>query len=244
MSDRSPLFAAHHLQKSFRKIPVINDLSLAIYSSEIVAILGANGAGKTTLFDLCMGILKPNCGKLFFQGKEITSLPLHRRGQLGIGYLAQNPSIFRQMSVAENILALLELQSLSRMQQKTRLEELLDLFELTELATEKAITLSGGEKRRLEIARSLVTRPQLFFLDEPFANVDPLTIEQLKQHLLQLKKQGISIFLTDHNAKEVLSFVDHCYLLHKGTLIASGTREQLIQNSVAKQLYLGEQFSL
>ncbi|HNA62322.1 MAG TPA: LPS export ABC transporter ATP-binding protein, partial [Rhabdochlamydiaceae bacterium] len=209
-----------------------------------VGLLGPNGAGKTTAFYMTIGLIHPDDGHVFFKGQDATALPIHKRAQLGMGYLAQEPSIFRALSVEDNILCVLETLPLSHAQKKERLARLLAELHLEKLAKKKAGSLSGGERRRLEITRALVTEPSLVLLDEPFANIDPIAVADVKKMIRHLKNKGISVLITDHNAREIFSIVDRSYLIREGKLLISGTVQQLLQNSEARRSYFGEDFTL
>lgn len=232
------------LKKSFGSKTILTNLSFSIDKGQIVGLIGPNGAGKTTAFYITMGLLKPDEGKVFFKGKDITKLPIHKRAKLGMGYLAQEPSVFQSLTVEQNLLCILETLLISKDKQRLRLEELLDELNLKKLRKEKAHTLSGGERRRLEITRSLITNPSLLLLDEPFANIDPIAIEDLKSLICHLKDKKISILITDHNVREVFSIVDYVYLLLDGQVAFSGTKKDLLVNEQAKHQYLGKSFSL
>ncbi len=238
------LLNIENLKKSYAGKPVVDGLDFHVLAGEVVGLLGPNGAGKTTAFYMTMGLIRPDHGKVFFQGHDITQLPIHERSKRGMGYLAQEPSIFRQLSVEENISCILETLSLSKQEQKERLQVLLQELGLTTLAHKKACTLSGGQRRRLEITRALVTRPSLLLLDEPFANIDPLAVQDVKKLILLLKNKGISVLITDHNAREIFSIVDRSYLMADGKVMISGTVDELLQNSQARQSYLGEDFCM
>ncbi len=238
------LFTAKNLQKQFQRKPIVSGLSFTIHPGEVVALLGPNGAGKTTAFYMVIGLINTDGGHIYFKGKEITHLPIHKRAKLGMGYLAQEPSIFRGLTVEENLLSILETQSLTKKEQKIRLEELLEELSLTHLRKAQAATLSGGERRRVEITRALITHPSLLLLDEPFANIDPLSIAELKRLITHLRNKGISILITDHNAREIFSIVDRTYLVFEGREIASGKIDDLLQNEMAKKYYFGNQFEI
>ena len=233
-----------HLKKNYGGKAVVRDLSFSVGPGEIVGLLGPNGAGKTTSFYMTIGLVSPDGGKVIFKDQEITHLPIHKRAKMGMGYLAQEPSIFRSLTVEENILAVLETLPMNKEQRRKRCNQLLDELHLRPHAKKKAITLSGGERRRLEITRALVTSPSLLLLDEPFANVDPITISDLKKMIRHLQKKGISILITDHNARELFSIVDRSYLMREGEVLMSGTVDELITNPDAKRYYLGEDFEL
>lgn len=223
---------------------VVNDLSFAVQKGEVVGLLGPNGAGKTTAFYMAIGLLSPDAGRVYFQGEEVTSLPVHKRAKMGMGYLAQEPSIFRALTVEENILCILETLPLSRKERKSELELRLAELHLEPLRKKKALSLSGGERRRLEITRALVTKPSLLLLDEPFANIDPLAVADVKQLIRILREKGISILITDHNAREIFSIVDRSYLIQEGRVLLSGTVDELLSHPHARRTYFGEDFHL
>lgn len=240
----NPLCEVKGLKKTYQGKTVVNGLSFHIYPGEVVGLLGANGAGKTTAFYMTIGLIRPDQGNVFFQGKDITFLPIHKRAKMGMGYLAQEPSIFCSLTVEENLLCILETQNLSRKERYQRLEKHLQELHLFPLRKKKAITLSGGERRRLEITRSLITEPSLLLLDEPFANIDPIAVQEVKHLIRHLKQRKISILITDHNAREIFSIVDRNYLLFEGKALLSGTSEELLTNEEARKYYLGEEFLL
>ena len=233
-----------NLVKSYSKKPVVKGLSLEVRPGEIVGLLGPNGAGKTTAFYSMIGLIKPDSGKLFFNGKEITSWPIDRRAKEGLGYLAQEPSVFKDMTVEENLQIILELQYSKRAEQKEHLEELLDELNLKPLRKKKAYCLSGGERRRLEITRSLITKPTCLLLDEPFAGIDPIAIDDVKEIITFLAKKGIGILITDHNAREIFSVVERSYLVFDGKVLLSGTVEELLANEHARSFYFGDNFQV
>lgn len=232
------------LYKSYGDKQILHDLSFSIKKGEIVGLLGHNGAGKTTAFYITIGLIRPDKGTIIFQKEDITKLPIHKRSLLGMGYLSQEPSIFRSLTVKDNLLCILETLDLTRVEERTRLDMLLTEMNLTNLANTKAGLLSGGEKRRVEVARSLIRNPKLLLLDEPFANIDPKTISDLKKIILMLKSKGISILITDHNAREIFSLADRSYVLATGEVIAHGTTPELINNESARHSYLGSDFTL
>lgn len=240
----SPLLEVKDFIKVYNNKPVVNRLSFSIQPQEIVGLLGPNGAGKTTAFYMTIGLIRPESGKIFFEGKDISKLPIHKRAKLGIGYLAQEPSIFSQLTVEENILCILENLNLKKSERTKRAEKLLGELNLTKLKKEMASSLSGGERRRLEITKALVCRPTLLLLDEPFANIDPIAVAELKKMILHLKKSGISILITDHNAREIFSIVDRSYIIQEGKVMLSGKVDELIKNEQARKHYLGEDFKL
>lgn len=233
-----------NLSKSYSGKPIVNGLSFSVREGQVVGLLGPNGAGKTTAFYMTIGLIKPDSGSVYFKDQEITTSPVHLRAQMGMGYLAQEPSIFRNLTVEQNILCILETLPISRQERKRRLEELLEELDLTSLAKKRAPTLSGGERRRLEITRSLVTNPRLLLLDEPFANIDPLTIHDVKLMIRHLTSKNISVLITDHNAREISSIVDHSYLIQEGRVTHSGTITDLLASKDARSTYFGEDFEL
>jgi lipopolysaccharide export system ATP-binding protein len=238
------MLKAINLKKSYGGKAVVNGFSFEIGKGEIVGLLGPNGAGKTTAFYMTIGLIRPDEGQVFFNGKEATDFPIHERARLGMGYLAQEPSVFRNLSVEENILCILETLPLSKEQRKAKLELLLQELHLERLTKKKASQLSGGERRRLEITRALVTEPTLLLLDEPFANIDPIAVADVKKMIRHLKNKGISILITDHNAREIFSIVDRTYLIRDGKVLLSGTVEALLQSKEARASYLGDDFKI
>jgi len=238
------LLQTQSLVKSYKGRTVVNDVSIRIGRGEIVGLLGPNGAGKTTSFYMVVGVIRPDSGKIFFRGEDITKLPMHERSRLGIGYLSQEPSIFRKLTVEENVMAILETLDIPQRERDLRLRRLLNELDITSLAKSKAYTLSGGERRRLEITRALVTNPSLLLLDEPFSGVDPIAVFDVQKILQRLKAQGLSILLTDHSVRETLAITDRSYLLYEGKIEISGSSEFLASDVRAKELYLGEKFTL
>ena len=232
------------LVKSFRRNRVVDGVDIRVGPGEIVGLLGPNGAGKTTSFNLVVGLLRPDRGEVRFKDRDITGLPMHRRARLGIGYLTQEPSVFRKLTVAQNIGAILEICRLSAGERRIRLKFLLEDLDLARLARSRAYTLSGGEKRRLEITRALVTHPDLLMLDEPFSGIDPLAIYEVQKILRRLRDRGLGILITDHNVRETLHLVDRAYLIHRGKVICQGDAEFLASDPHAKEIYLGPAFSL
>jgi lipopolysaccharide export system ATP-binding protein len=223
---------------------VVNGVNINVKRGEVVGLLGPNGAGKTTSFYMTVGLIKPDGGKVFFDGHDVTRLAMHRRARLGVGYLAQEPSVFRKLTVAENILAILETLPLSAKERKSRLDSLLEELDISHLRRNKAYTLSGGERRRLEITRALVTSPKLMLLDEPFSGVDPIAVYEVQQIIAELKQKGLGILVTDHNVRETLSIVDRAYLICEGKVEVEGTSEYLINDPKSRELYLGPRFSM
>lgn len=244
MSETNTLLTVENLVKLYGGKPVVNGLSFHIMPGEVVALLGPNGAGKTTAFYMTIGLIRPDTGKVVFRRKNVTYKPIHERALMGMGYLAQEPSVFRSLTVEENILAILETLPLTCKERKQRLETLLGELHLTRLSGKKASHLSGGERRRLEITRALVTNPSLLLLDEPFANIDPIAIQDVKQLILHLKKKGISILITDHNAREIFSIADRSYLVREGKTFMTGSVKELVDNKEVRASYLGEDFKL
>jgi lipopolysaccharide export system ATP-binding protein len=238
------LLSTAGLVKEYRQRRVVNGVSIHVNAGEIVGLLGPNGAGKTTTFNMVVGVIKPDDGTVNFQGRNITGLPMHKRARLGIGYLTQEPSIFRKLSVEQNILAILETCKMNRQERKVRLKYLLDELDLTRLSASQAYTLSGGEKRRLEITRALVTSPKLLLLDEPFSGIDPIAVYEVQKIVRRLKERGLGILITDHNVRETLKLVDRAYLIHKGEVVYDGSAEQLVNDPKAREIYLGPDFNL
>lgn len=238
------LLQVKNLVKSFNQKAVVNDLSFEVGSGEVVGLLGPNGAGKTTAFYMTVGLIWPDIGKVYFKDVDITSFPIHKRAKMGLGYLAQEPSIFRFLSVEDNILCILETLPLKKFERKEKLEKLLKELHLEHLRKKIAISLSGGERRRLEITRALVTEPSLLLLDEPFANIDPLAVADVKHLIRILKEKQISVLITDHNAREIFSIVDRSYLIQEGKVLLAGSREELLSNTDARRTYFGEDFRL
>lgn len=236
--------SAQELVKAYRGRRVVDEVSLAVNRGEIVGLLGPNGAGKTTTFYMIVGLIRPDGGQVFLDGKEVSGLPMYLRAREGITYLPQEPSVFRKLTVAENLMAILETMALTRDERRTRLEELLAELNLTPLADNKAYSLSGGERRRVEITRALVTRPSFLLLDEPFAGIDPLAVLDLQRILGQLKEKGIGLLISDHNVRETLKVCDRAYILHQGQLLEEGDPAQIAASALARKIYLGEEFSL
>lgn len=246
--DHSPLLDlcldVRNLAKSYGGRRVVNGLSFQVRPGEIVGLLGPNGAGKTTAFYITVGLIKPDEGEVFFQGQDVTHMPMHKRARMGMGYLAQEPSVFRQLTVEENILCILESLPLSKQQRQNRLEELLGELHLEHLAKKQAAALSGGERRRVEITRALVRNPSFLMLDEPFANIDPLSVQDVKHLIRLLSQKNISILITDHNAREIFSIVHKSYLVQEGRVALEGTVDELVHNEQARRTYLGSDFKM
>ena len=231
-----------HLRKSYRRRPVIRDFSLNLQQGEVVALLGPNGSGKTTCFYSIAGLVTPESGQVILDGRDITYLPMYRRAKLGIGYLPQEVSIFRGMSVEDNILAILEISVKDQILRRERLEELLSEFSITHLRRTPALALSGGERRRAEIARCLAAGPKYVLLDEPFAGVDPIAVGEIRGLVADLKTRGIGVLITDHNVQETLGIIDRAYILHDGEVMMSGTRDEVIADENVRRVYLGNNF--
>lgn len=238
------LLKADNLVKIYKGRRVVNDLSFVVEQGEIVGLLGPNGAGKTTCFYMVVGLIKPDRGKVFLDRNDITPLPMYKRAKLGIGYLAQEASVFRKLSVEENILAVLEMTNLPKKEQKERMERLLEEFSLTHVRKNLGVVLSGGERRRTEIARALAVDPKFVLLDEPFAGVDPIAVEEIQTIVAQLKNKNIGILITDHNVNETLSITDRAYLMFEGKLLKAGTAEELASDEQVRKVYLGKHFEL
>jgi lipopolysaccharide export system ATP-binding protein len=248
MGDRErgqmTLLSTEGLVKAYRRRRVVNGVSIRVASGEIVGLLGPNGAGKTTTFNMVVGLVRPDEGQVKLEDRELTRLAMHERARLGIGYLTQEPSIFRKLTVEQNIMAILETCRVSRRERQLRLRYLLDELDLGRLAKSRAYTLSGGEKRRLEITRSLVTSPRLLLLDEPFSGIDPIAVYEVQKILRQLRERALGILITDHNVREMLKLVDRAYLIHNGEVVYEGTAEQLVEDPRAREIYLGPEFNL
>ena len=230
--------------KTYNKRSVVNGVSLEVNRGEIIGLLGPNGAGKTTTFYMITGMIKPNKGNIFLDEKNITKLPMYKRALYGLGYLSQEPSVFTKLTVENNLKLVLELTNLSKKQQLEKLEELLDEFSIGHIRNSIAYTLSGGERRRTEIARSLVMNPDFILLDEPFAGVDPIAVEDIQKIVVSLKNRGIGVLITDHNVRETLSITDRSYLLFEGSILKDGSAKELINDKEARRLYLGEKFKM
>ena len=238
------VLATHELVKIYGGRAVVNGINVNVRAGEIVGLLGPNGAGKTTTFYMIVGLVRPNSGNVIFRNADVTHFPMFKRARLGMGYLPQEESIFRKMTVEQNIMAILETLTLSKHERRQRCDQLLHQFGIEKIAKNTALTLSGGEKRRLTIARSLVTSPSLLMLDEPFSGVDPIAVYDVQQIVVNLRKSGLAILITDHNAREIFSIVDRSYLIREGKILISGTVQQLLQNTEARKTYFGEDFRL
>jgi lipopolysaccharide export system ATP-binding protein len=238
------MLRADNLVKIYKGRRVVNDISVQVEQGEIVGLLGPNGAGKTTSFYMIVGLIQPNEGKIFLENREITGLPMYKRAKLGIGYLAQEASVFRKLSVEENILAVLEMTKMPKAAQKEKVESLLEEFSLTHVRKNLGMVLSGGERRRTEIARALAVDPKFVLLDEPFAGVDPIAVEEIQTIVAKLKTKNIGILITDHNVNETLSITDRAYLMFEGRLLKAGTAEELAADEQVRKVYLGSNFEL
>jgi lipopolysaccharide export system ATP-binding protein len=236
--------SVQELVKIYRRKAVVNRVSLQLTQGEIVGLLGPNGAGKTTTFYMIVGLTRPNQGRILFDGEDLRELPMYQRARKGINYLPQEPSVFTKLTVAENIMAILETLDLSSAEREGRLESLLKELKLSHLARNKAYSLSGGERRRVEITRALVTAPQIMLLDEPFAGIDPLAVNDIQNIIRQLKEKNIGILISDHNVRETLSVCDRAYILNEGVILQEGSPEELAESELAKKIYLGEKFRL
>lgn len=235
---------ADHLFKKYKSRAVVNDVSLRVEQGEIVGLLGPNGAGKTTSFYMIVGLIKPNEGKIFLEDEEITDLPMYQRAKRGIGYLAQEASVFRKLTVEENILAVLEMRNYSKHQRREKTDQLIEEFSLQKVRKNLGMSLSGGERRRTEIARALAVDPKFVLLDEPFAGVDPIAVEEIQMIVAKLKDKNIGILITDHNVDETLSITDRAYLMVDGKLFKAGTAEELANDPLVRKVYLGQNFKL
>jgi lipopolysaccharide export system ATP-binding protein len=238
------ILRADNLIKKYKKRTVVNDVSVHVQQGEIVGLLGPNGAGKTTSFYMIVGLIKPNQGQIFLDQQNITDLPMYQRAKLGVGYLAQEASVFRKLSVEENIMAPLEMREMSKVERKEKVEKLLEEFSLTHVRKNLGMVLSGGERRRTEIARALAVDPSFVLLDEPFAGVDPIAVEEIQGIVSRLKKKNIGILITDHNVDETLSITDRAYLMVEGKLFKAGTAEELANDPLVRKVYLGQNFQL
>ncbi|MDD4894501.1 MAG: LPS export ABC transporter ATP-binding protein [Candidatus Omnitrophica bacterium] len=232
------------LSKAYDGRQVVKGVDISVKRGEIVGLLGPNGAGKTTTFYMVVGVIPPNAGSIIFDNYNITALPIHARARFGIGYLSQEPSIFRKLTVEENIMAILETLPIGKMERRHRLESLLEELNIAKLAKSRAYTLSGGERRRLEITRALVTNPSFILLDEPFSGIDPIVVNEAQEIIKELRDKGLGILLTDHNVRETLSITDRAYLIADGRILISGTAQDLIDNPKAREIYLGEKFKM
>ncbi|MBD3379894.1 MAG: LPS export ABC transporter ATP-binding protein [Candidatus Omnitrophica bacterium] len=238
------LLETRELIKQYGGRQVVKGVSINVHRGEVVGLLGPNGAGKTTTFYMVTGIVNPDGGNVIFDKKEITGLPIHQRARSGIGYLSQEPSIFRKLTVEENIMAIMETLGFPRKERQMQLDALLNQLKIAHLRKNKAYTLSGGERRRLEITRTLVTNPMFILLDEPFSGIDPIAVFDCQEVIRELKEMGLGILLTDHNVRETLTITDRSYIMYEGQILISGTKEELINDPRAREIYLGERFSM
>ncbi len=236
------LLVADKLVKSYGGRVVVNHVSYEVDHGEIVGLLGPNGAGKTTSFRMTVGMIQPESGRVFFLGHDVTELPMYKRARRGIGYLSQEPSVFQRLSVADNLMAICETMRFTRQERRRKVEELLDQFGLRTIRNNLARNISGGERRKLEIARALITNPRLILLDEPFSGVDPKAVEELRNEIMKLRANGIAILLTDHNVHETLKVTDRSYVIHEGSVVASGTPREIVNNPRVRETYLGNTF--
>ena len=236
------LLETHELVKKYSGRTVVDEVSILVHEREIVGLLGRNGAGKTTTFRMTIGMITPDAGQVVFEGRDITKMPMYQRARYGMGYLSQEPSVFQRLSVEQNLLAILETMSLTRKARHRRADELIEQFGLGKVRKQQARVLSGGERRKLEIARALVTNPSLILLDEPFSGVDPIAVEDLQQEIYRLQEKGISILITDHNVERTLEVVHNAYIINEGSVMAYGEPRDLIKNKLVRQTYLGQTF--
>lgn len=236
--------STQNLVKIYRRRQVVNQVSIQVNQGEVVGLLGPNGAGKTTTFHVIIGFIKPDQGKVLIDDQDVTPLPMYKRAQRGIGYLSQEPSVFRKLTVEQNILAILEMQEKARKERERRLKALLEDLDIAHLAKRKAYNLSGGERRRLEISRALVNEPRFMLLDEPFSGIDPIKVEGIQKIVYRLKEKGLGVLITDHNVRETLSITDRAYIMCEGKILKSGSAEFLASDPEAKKIYLGEKFKL
>ena len=239
-----PGLVIEELRKSYRKRPILRNVNLKLNKGEVVALLGPNGTGKTTCFYAIAGLTTPDSGRVIIDNEDVSNFPMYRRAKLGLGYLPQESSIFRGLTVEQNILAVLEISSIKRQERRRILEMLLGEFSITHLRQASALSLSGGERRRVEIARCLASQPKYILLDEPFAGVDPIAVGEIRKLVSQLKRRGVGVLITDHNVRETLEIVDRAYILHEGSVIMNGTPQQVVSNQSVRKVYLGEQFRI
>ena len=242
--EGDPLLVTRSLVKEYKGRRVVNGVSIDVRAGEIVGLLGPNGAGKTTTFNMVVGLVRPDEGSVVFDGKPVDKLAMHQRARLGIGYLTQEPSVFRKLTVEQNLLAILETCALSAEDRRLRLKYLLEELDLTRLAKSKAYTLSGGEKRRLEITRAMVSSPKLMLLDEPFSGIDPIAVYEVQKIVRRLRDRGLGILITDHNVRETLKLVDRAYVIYRGEVLCEGPAEFLVNDPKAREIYLGPEFNL
>ncbi len=243
-AEQSYLIRTEKLVKAYKGRKVVREVEINVKAGEIVGLLGPNGAGKTTSFYMIVGLIRPSNGKVFFNGKNVTNVPMYKRARMGMGYLSQEPSIFRKLTVQENVMAILETLPISGKERKRRLHQLLEELNIGHLAKQRAYTLSGGERRRLEITRALVTNPSIILLDEPFSGVDPLAVHDVQDIVRELRDKGLGVLITDHNVRETLAVVDRAYLLCEGQVLREGNSDFLVNDEVSRELYLGPRFSM
>jgi len=243
-TEQTYLIRTEKLVKAYKGRKVVREVEINVKAGEIVGLLGPNGAGKTTSFYMIVGLIRPSGGKVFFNGRNVTHVPMYKRARMGMGYLSQEPSIFRNLTVRDNVMSILETLPISGMERKRRLEMLLEDLKISHLAKQKAYTLSGGERRRLEITRALVTDPSIILLDEPFSGVDPLAVHDVQDIVRDLRDRGLGVLITDHNVRETLAVVDRAYLLCEGQVLREGNSDFLVNDEVSRELYLGPRFSM
>lgn len=244
MTEGARILEARELAKAYRKRRVVDGVSVEVHPGEIVGLLGPNGAGKTTTFYQIVGFIRPDSGSVWLDGQDITRLPMYRRARLGIGYLSQESSVFRKMTVRDNLMSILETMKLNRAERNERCDKLLHDLGVAHLESQKAYTLSGGERRRVEIARALVTRPGYMLLDEPFAGIDPIAVNEIQEIVAGLARRGLGVLITDHNVRETLAITDRAYIMYDGRILISGSAAQLAEDPEARKIYLGEKFRL
>jgi len=242
--DETYLVRTEKLVKSYRGKKVVNEVDVNVRAGEIVGLLGPNGAGKTTTFYMVTGLIHPTAGQVYFKDRNVSKVPMYQRARMGMGYLSQEPSIFRKLTVQENVMAILETLPISRRERRERLEFLLSELKISHLAKQRAYTLSGGERRRLEITRALVTNPSLILLDEPFSGVDPLAVYEVQEIIKELREKGLGVLITDHNVRETLAVVDRAYLMCEGKVLREGASSFLVNDEMSRELYLGPRFSM
>lgn len=242
--SETPLIRTENLVKSYKGRKAVKGVDIYVDPGEIVGLLGPNGAGKTTTFYMVTGLVRPTAGKVFFNDQDVSKVPMYKRARMGLGYLSQEPSIFRKLTVQENVMSILQTLPLSRRERKERLEFLLDELKISHLAKQRAYTLSGGERRRLEITRALVTNPSIILLDEPFSGVDPLAVYEVQEIIKELRAKGLGVLITDHNVRETLAVVDRAYLMCEGKVLREGASDFLVNDKVSRELYLGPRFSM
>lgn len=243
-SQAGPLLRTENLMKQFKRRVVVNEVSIEVSRGEIVGLLGPNGAGKTTTFRMTVGMLRPNAGRIWFEGQDVTKLPMYKRARAGMAYLPQEASVFRKLTVRDNLLAIMEFLPMSRSERNQRADSLLEEFGIAHVANNPAYALSGGERRRTEICRALAIEPKVFLLDEPFAGIDPIAVTEIQEMVAHLKDRGIGVLVTDHNVRETLEITDRAYIISEGRILVSGTSKEIAENPIARQTYLGEKFKM